>query len=210
MSQQRKLCIVLTCFLVITVSACQRTPQPETLYQEERVALERQTTKFRSWAESVVTIIRENDQDLEAAMTLIESEQSKDLDDTQTAQFDRLQQHIESRRDEITQLFEQGELIQYNLFSSFYTYFGKLDAGAEFCGHVTIDLGNIDLPAIVNQSSWPQLEDNYISAFRNGKQALSAEGNFQCDVFVSRYDSLRDDVEENITDINELLNTLDF
>ncbi len=202
--------ILFACCLLMSLIACQRTPQPETLYQEERVALELQTSKFRNWAESVVTIIGENDQDLSSAMAMVESEQTRELNDEEVAEFDRLQQRIQTRRDEITSLFERGELTQFNLFTSFYAFFGKLDAGAEFCGHTKIDLSNIKVPGLVNQSSWPQLEDAYIDAFRKGKRTLEAEGNFQCDVFIAQYEPLRNSVEEEITKTNELLNSLNF
>lgn len=203
-------CVLSALILVALLSACQPTPEPETLYQEELAAVELQTSKFRIWAETLVSVIGENNQDLDIAVSLVERDQSENLDEEESVKFDRLQQRIETRRDEITNLFERGELTQFNLFASFYAYFGKLDAGAEFCEHTKVDLSNIKVPGLVNQSSWPELEGAYIDAFREGKQTLGVEGNFQCDVFLSQYDVLRNDVEEEIVETNKLLKSLDF
>jgi len=202
--------LITASLIVCLLSACDSAPEYDSLYQQERSALEKNTSKFRGWAEQVVTLIAENDQELERTVALVETEQDRELTQGEMDEFTNLQTRIQARSAEIARILEEGKKSQVNLFASFYRYLGKLDSGAELCNYKTIDLKNIKLSGITDHSAWPELEDAYIGAFRKGKSTLAAGEAFPCDTFVANYDALRDDVETKINEINQRLTSLGF
>lgn len=195
---------------ILALTSCGQPDKPEALYESERVSLDSRTTQFREWAQNVVAIIAENDQDLEATMALVEKEQKRELSNTESEQFNTLQKKIQSRNNEISELFNQGSELQLDLFTGFYQYLGKLDSGAEYCGRDDLDFQKMQLPGLANQSAWPQLEEAYKKSFGSGKGQLNTNKNFPCDKFLPTYETLRGEIETKIDSINQLLKSLAF
>ena len=196
------LCGVL---VLAALAGCAPQTGPSDLYATEHGALEQKTQDLTTWAAELAALLAANDADVQQAFTLVETEQARALSESEVNAFQEVQERIQARSADISDLFDRGNALQMALFSDLYQLLGKLDAGAKYCALDEKFESSLSLVRADISGAWPELESAYHNALRAGSEQLGKRAGFSCEDFGAAYAQMRVDAQQRVEQVNFLM-----